>query len=126
MTHVISVWKKKAALSLLDCFKYQSVYVNDRRKLKRSAPPVSELRPGKTEYGVWRVICNLSGIGRSGKAGNIRPETAHISSLHSISEQWMVTKPNILNYLLYLLAFGSFRFYLNKLQSSPIEIYVEI
>lgn len=87
MTHVISVWKKKAALSLLDCFKYQSVYVNDRRKLKRSAPPVSELRPGKTEYGVSKVICNLSGIGRSGKAGNIRPETAHISSLHSMSQR---------------------------------------
>lgn len=42
---------KKAALSLLDCFKYQVVYVNDRRKLKHSAPPVSELRPGIAEYG---------------------------------------------------------------------------
>lgn len=78
---------KKAALSLLDCFKYQSVYVNDRRKLKHSAPPVSELRPGIAEYGLSRVICNLSGIGRSGKAGNIRPETARISSLHSMSQR---------------------------------------
>lgn len=113
---------KKAALSLLDCFKYQSVYVNDRRKLKHSAPPVSELRPGIAEYGLSRVICNLSGIGRSGKAGNIRPETARISSLHSMSQRSRC----ILNYLLYLLAFASFRYYLNKLQSSPIEIYVEI
>lgn len=78
---------KKAALSLLDCFKYQSVYVNDRRKLKHSAPPVSELRPGIAEYGLSRVICNRSGIGRSGKAGNIRPETARISSLHSMSQR---------------------------------------
>lgn len=101
--------------------------MNDRRKLKRSAPPVSELRPGMAEYGVSRVICNLSGIGRSGKAGNIRPETARISSLHSMSQRsgWKPSR-TLLNYLLYLLAFASFRFYLNKLQSSPIEIYVEI